>query len=292
MSSHPHIRRWVHGISALMALAGAIFVVLKLVGHASEIDVSHFKTTTWAFLGLLVLVYGASNTLLARAWWQLLKQVRLQTPWSWVLKTYGITQINKYIPGNIFHLAGRQALGMSAGLAARPLAQSALWELALLAVLGGLYGALAVPLGWPQMSPATAAVLWASLLVGGYAALCGVRARPVALAMCWQAGFLMTSGAVFIAVLLMTNHTSDLAYSAWPALCGAYVLAWLAGLVTPGAPAGVGVREAVLLLLLGGQFAPADLLVAVVLGRAVTASGDLLFYLCSLAIKTKSPAHD
>ena len=31
---------------------------------------------------------------------------------------------------------------------------------------------------------------------------------------------------------------------------GAYVIAWLAGLVTPGAPAGVGVRELVMYALL------------------------------------------
>jgi hypothetical protein len=31
---------------------------------------------------------------------------------------------------------------------------------------------------------------------------------------------------------------------------GSYVIAWLAGFVTPGAPAGIGVREAVLVILL------------------------------------------
>lgn len=270
-----------------MAMAGALFVALKLADHAEEIDVSHFSPHIWAWLALLVLVYGASNILLARAWWQLLKHAMVQTSWPWALKTYGVTQINKYIPGNIFHLAGRQALGMSAGLAARPLAQTALWELALLGVLGILYGALAVPLAWPLMPPTVATMLWASLLVGIYIAMRSLFGRAATLAMCWQAGFLMVSGTVFVSILLMADHHSTMAHLAWPALCGAYVVAWLAGLVTPGAPAGVGVREAVLLVLLGGQFPPADLLMAVVLGRAVTASGDLLFYLFALTIKTK-----
>lgn len=288
----PRLKRWFHAVSALLALAGVAFVALRIADHAAQINVSHFGAATWVWLGLLVFAYGAANILLARAWWQLLKQFQLHTPWPWALKTYGTTQINKYIPGNIFHLAGRQALGMSAGMAARPLAKSTLWELALLALLGGLYGTLAAPLAWSQISPVAAVALWAALLAGGYSALNRLGARAVARAMGWQVGFLIVSGAVFIAILWVTNRTSAMAYAAWPALCGAYVLAWLAGLVTPGAPAGVGVREAVLLLLLGGQFAQADLLVAVVLGRAVTASGDLLFYLHALSIPTRTLAHD
>ena len=291
MIQRPRLKRWFHTASTLLALAGATFVVLKIAEHSAQIDVSHFGASAWAALALLVVGYGASNTLLARAWWQLLKYFELQAPWPWALKTYGVSQINKYIPGNIFHLAGRQALGMSAGMAARPLAQTALWELAMLALLGLLYGALATPLGWTQMSATDATILWASLLTCGYVALRRLGARPLALAMFWQASFLMMSGVVFIVVLLASSGTSALAYSALPAVCGAYVLAWLAGLVTPGAPAGVGVREAVLLLLLGGLFTPADLLVAVVLGRAVTASGDLLFYLYALSIRTKAHGH-
>jgi len=45
----------------------------------------------------------------------------------------------------------------------------------------------------------------------------------------------------------------------------------------PGAPAGVGVRELVLLFLLKNVVAEAELLLAVVLGRLVTVMGDLLF---------------
>ena len=45
----------------------------------------------------------------------------------------------------------------------------------------------------------------------------------------------------------------------------------------------MGVREAVLLLLLGTWVAPADLVLAVVLGRCVTVVGDLLFFATALA---------
>ena len=65
-------------------------------------------------------------------------------------------------------------------------------------------------------------------------------------------------------------------------VCGAYVIAWLAGLVTPGAPAGIGVREIVMYALLHTLISQSDLLTAIVLARIVTVAGDLLFYLLAL----------
>jgi uncharacterized membrane protein YbhN (UPF0104 family) len=106
----------------------------------------------------------------------------------------------------------------------------------------------------------------------------------VAGALVWQMGFLVVSGTVFIITLAIVVPRANV-LPALPALYGAYVLAWLAGLVTPGAPAGVGVREIVLLFLLGGKIADADLLLAVVLGRGVTVLGDLLFFIAALLLK-------
>jgi uncharacterized membrane protein YbhN (UPF0104 family) len=56
------------------------------------------------------------------------------------------------------------------------------------------------------------------------------------------------------------------------------VLAWLLGLITPGAPAGVGVRELVLLGLLSSFVPQSTILLATVVGRLVTIGGDLLFF--------------
>lgn len=47
----------------------------------------------------------------------------------------------------------------------------------------------------------------------------------------------------------------------------------------PGAPAGIGVRETVLVLLLGSYMIEADLLMAVLIGRIVTVFGDVIFFL-------------
>lgn len=285
MNRQPRLKRIFHAASSVLALAGVLFVVLRIAHHWTEIDISGWGSTTWAGLGISAVAYGAANILLARAWWHLLRELDVHVPWPNALRIYGLSQINKYIPGNIFHLAGRQTLGMAAGWAARPLATSALWELILLAALGALFGTLALPLFWSLLPPSPAIALWAGLSALIYAALRRGGVPGIAQAMRLQTCFLATSGAVFLTVLMVTQKTPPETGMLLPAACGAYVLAWLAGLVTPGAPAGVGVREAVLLFLLKGLFAPSDLLVAVVLGRIVTASGDVLFYLSALTLR-------
>ena len=67
-----------------------------------------------------------------------------------------------------------------------------------------------------------------------------------------------------------------------PALpIAACTLAWMLGFVTPGAPAGLGVREAVLLGLLGPVLGePAALLLSLQL-RLATLGGDLLLFVAS-----------
>ena len=80
--------------------------------------------------------------MLAYAWWNLLEQFGASVSKRWAAKIYGLSQLAKYVPGNIFHLAGRQAMGMSAGVGGRILAKSALWELGIILIAGAVFGFL------------------------------------------------------------------------------------------------------------------------------------------------------
>jgi len=59
----------------------------------------------------------------------------------------------------------------------------------------------------------------------------------------------------------------------------AYLLAWLAGLVVPGAPGGLGVREGVLVFLLGGVSGEAFAVALAVAMRFVSTTGEAIFAL-------------
>ncbi|MFT7260179.1 MAG: uncharacterized membrane protein YbhN (UPF0104 family) [Glaciecola sp.] len=101
----------------------------------------------------------------------------------------------------------------------------------------------------------------------------------IARAFGWYVAFLIISGMVFVGVLAQLMGEVSIGLSHGLLYCGAFVVAWLVGLVTPGAPAGVGVRELVLMVLLKELVPEADLLMAVLLSRVVKAGCDGLFFL-------------
>lgn len=280
--SKPKLRSWLHGLGGLLCLAGVWFVGTRLQTEVRGVEWTRLTSTAWMTLSLLAVLYGLANIMLVRAWWRLLQFVSLKVEFAWALRVYGLSQLGKYVPGNIFHFAGRQALGMAAGLPGAALAKSSLWELALIAAAGSLYSAWCLPL---LPLPVELSNFVAGMMFGVGVLLSGLMlqrwiSRDVAAAMLWQLAFLALSGSIF-GIGLYTVQSGPVESSLWPLVAGCYVVAWLIGLVTPGAPAGVGVREAVLLLLLGAWIAPADLVLAVVLGRCVTVVGDLLFFVAA-----------
>lgn len=275
----PSLKRALHWGGSAAAIAGIGFVALRLHDYGAEIDFARFDLIAWSWVAALALVYGVSNLMLALAWWNLLGQFGACTSRRWAVRVYGISQIARYVPGNIFHLAGRQAMGMAAGLAGWPLAKSAVWELGLISATGGLFGLLALPLLLVPGLPVTASAgLFAASIGIAVILLLRFIGLPAARAFGWHVGFLVTSALLFVGLVELLTDNPVAGMELWLPLGGAYVLAWLIGLVTPGAPAGVGVRELVLLFLLKGAVGEADLLLAVVMGRVITVAGDLCFF--------------
>lgn len=252
----------------------------------------------WAAAGIGAAAYAALLTLLAAAWALVTLAAApgagegpAATLWP-LIRAYGVSNLLKYLPGNVFHYGARQAMGARAGLPHRALAAASVTELALhvaaaLAVAGGFLLLDRAVLG--QAPPVPAGVTLDTGLAGaaGLAAGLGLLAligplfrrqgdrtgrpmRVLAVAFACQAAFFAGSG--LIAALCL----AALPAGGFSLTAGAFFLiAWLAGFATPGAPGGVGVREAALVLLLPG---PADLAVALaLLTRLVSSLGDVLF---------------
>jgi len=261
----------------VLGVLGVGFVVFKLFQYKDQLDWSMLLKIDGFFLLILTGIYGAAGLLLARAWQCVLHYLDLNVTLRWAFRTYGISQLAKYVPGNIFHLAGRQALGASAGLAHWPLAKSTLWELALQAIAGVLFSFLIIPLLFPAVSTFWSLLFFFSALILLLSIFYAVFDQRITLAFCWYLLFLIVAASLFT---LMSSMMF-----VWPAdfstvlfIASAYVVAWLIGLVTPGAPAGVGVREVVLYALLERFFNQPELLTLILLSRLMTISGDFIFY--------------
>ncbi|POU77313.1 hypothetical protein C3387_02060 [Leclercia sp. LSNIH6] len=251
----------------------------------AQIPDDTFTLKLLALLMLLAAIYGAANALLASAWRILMKSLGQAISGRTATRIYGLTQLAKYVPGNIFQFAGRQLLAMSYGFSGKAIAKSAFLELLLLVLTGAGFTLWMSPLLYPAFSAVyglSVFIIMAALIAWGlkwrgHAGLIMVIARYFL--------FLFISGTVFLCVLYSIADSWTLTLVQVLPLIGAYVIAWLAGLVTPGSPAGVGIREFLLILMLKPFFAEIDIVVAVILSRMTTVVGDCVFYLYSLSLR-------
>ena len=301
-------------VRALVRVAGWLVLALSLgfLGH------SLWRSAPWSLaaanaaelalaIGAGALAYGLAGFLLAEAWRQLLGPGARRVGRRHYHALYGRTQIAKYLPGNCFHFVGRQLLGRELGHGHGALAFASLAETVLLLAVAGI---LSLPLLGPELAHVSWPLpVWPTLLAMAAVGLILVIVRPdgawrrpavsstlVALRS-WaprlsKAGLLhlafftvggLTLWTVAAAARAPGAHGIDLV-GAVPALA----LGWWAGLAVPGAAAGAGVREAVLVLTLEQHLgAEGALLVALAL-RVVTTMGDLLFF--GLSCLTPAPS--
>ena len=292
LSIKSNLRQKLHWLGSAFALAGIIFVVIRMRTYWLELDFSKVTPQVWLAIGTLAIVYGLANILLASAWRHLLIHLGAPVSRLWSIRIYGISQLAKYLPGNIFHLAGRQALGMAAGLPTRALAKSTFWELGLIVLTAALFSSLVLPVFLPSFS----VILCVPILLMSACVLAAVLRKfggpETVRAFFCQGIFLAISAGIFTMLVGVISVNQAIPAQLWPTIGGAYIVAWLAGLITPGAPAGVGVREMILLLLLKGAVQEADLLMAILLGRLVTVTGDLLFFVGASFLQPKAKLTD
>lgn len=254
-------------------------------------------------VGAGTLAYALAGFLLAEAWRYLLGSGGTAAEPRHYRTVYGRTQIAKYLPGNCFHFVGRQLFGRGLGHGHGALILASIAETALLLAVAG---ALALPLLGSELAAMLHPLPGWSLLavVAGLGALGFVIVGPssdrfaravsrtlVALrslaprlprAALLHLAFFATGGLILWTVAAAARAPGEQAIDPLIAV-SALALAWCAGFVVPGAVAGVGVREAVLVLNLEQSLgAEGAILVALAL-RVITTLGDLLFFgLCLL----------
>ena len=135
--------RWLGLLISVVALGFIALRFRELDQESIELDLS---AGVVFLLVSLASVYAAANLPLAAAWQNLLAHLGERRPFRWAFRVYGLSQLGKYIPGNVFHLAARQAIGMAEGVAPARLAKSALWELGTIATAALSFAILILPL--------------------------------------------------------------------------------------------------------------------------------------------------
>lgn len=278
MQVKPRVRKAYTWFGRSLALGGLVFVAIRLQHDFDRLPTQWVTFRNLALLGPLLVILLTANHVLAGAWYHIMVWLYRPTTLRVSFKVYARSQIGKYLPGNIFQFVGRQTLGTRVGFPHAPLAKSTVFEIGLISIAGFFVGLFAVVTSLTAVSLWHMVVLYAAVLVSIVilAFLFQWQRLLVAFLLCIL--YLLTTGSAFLLSLQWYGRDLVIGESALLVVSG-YVLGWLAGLLTPGAPAGIGVREAVLIGLLEGVVALPLLTLCVIVMRIVSVVADILFFL-------------
>lgn len=293
-----YLAAYVH---AILQQGGAQALVRPdSVQRAALAAIAFASTIAWSILG----------------WRWLLKRLSWPLPLRPIARIFGSTQIGKYIPGNIGHHVGRVALAKAnLGIPVAVSVASIGQETALVlvsAMLVALACFTAVPvLNLPQeilgFGPGSVMLAVLAGVAGLVMAAQWVRRRDPSWARRWPLpakaiGFVPSPWTVCVAIALYIPiyvingiGVSAIAAGYVPfafhdavAFTGAYACAWMIGFVLPGAPGGLGVREASMLALLDGVYPPEAVLAVTLLARLSSVLADLLVFGLSMMLPGKA----
>ena len=243
--------------------------------------------------------------------WLLLTGSHHSLTWREAYSIYGRAQVAKYLPGNVMQLVGRQWLGGQAGIAQADLAMASLLEVIIETSAMALVASSAVPYGLlipihiipPEIFLAGVVML----PIAGFIVLRLVSSNAIANRLPGFTRVLRHVGTgiwatVFVSyvffwvgfgtLVALLNHFLG-GTPVWSesgiVIVGAAAMAALAGLVTPGAPGGLGVREAVFVLTSGGTIGEEQALTVILLFRIVTTIADLVVFTFAFLLARDAP---
>lgn len=282
------------------------FVLAALLGHGRQLLQLSLDAQGWWWLLLALGLQGLSLLVNGLAWVVILRWRGLRPRPEPLVSLYVSSNLRKYLPGGIWHLAARVQVLRQAGAPLRdgPASTAQALVATLLDPLLAAVAALAlVPLGGWQNGLGLLCLLPLLLLVPRWLqplllrlerqrarqlgltdsldqdlAAGGLPAAALPAAYPWQPLlaellFVLLRFAGFWACVWAFDL--QLSLDVWTWLAG-FALAWTVGLVVPGAPGGLGVFEAVLLLRLAVALPQASLLAVALSYRLVVTLADVL----------------
>jgi uncharacterized membrane protein YbhN (UPF0104 family) len=259
---------------------------------ALRVAISVFVALVVVFFGVAVVkAWQATHGEIPSVWWVLATAglwtvglLALASAWVTLLGgdqrlVHGaaalVSQLGKYVPGGVWQATGQVGIARSAGVSLKRAAVG-FSVLAVVQAISGFVFAVPLAFAWSGVP----VVVRAALALGGVASLALVdrrwmvwllhkiprtrdassqlvpAQRPIVLAFGWCFVTLLCGGVAYLVLLSSLGEVSN------PTLVvAAYAAAWTIGFIAVPVPAGVGIREAVLLTILHGTF-PASVIVA------------------------------
>ncbi|NYI40028.1 lysylphosphatidylglycerol synthase domain-containing protein [Demequina lutea] len=294
--------RW--GLFALAAALIAWAVMRQWAGVSDSLT-----AVGWSRVALatgLALVALAFNTL---SWRTVMMSVGLQAPLREASGVFLVSQAGKYVPGAVWPVVAQAEFARAHGVTRARATVGSLVAMAVGVVMAAVVGAVALA----AFSPGSVLTYWWVLLLALALAITLIpavltRLLKLALRVLRREGEVPRIGGNALAASAAWSALNWVALGAqaWVLLralggseatyglaTGAFALAWLVGFVVVFAPAGLGAREAALVLLLGAAVTQPQALALALLSRfAMTLADAIGLALGAVARRSRRATRD
>ncbi len=296
---------YIGNLVTVVSIAFVIYAVYKL-----KIDFAKLANPG-AVLIVFIGALGVTFTVyfLACAWKNTLDYLSdRKNGYRDVAFVYGKANIGKYLPGNVMHYVERNLFAAKIGLSQLDLAISSIIEVIGIIVVALLFSAVCAHEELLQAVAKYVKPMYAVIL-----AVLGILVITAVIIICrksqrirdmikrladWKFLKVFVWNLIIYAVVLAILggilvlvcgfiYDVEIDGAGAAAIITYYMLAWVLGFIVPGAPGGIGVREAILVLLLSPVIGDTVTLSAALIHRLISIIGDFIGYIIALGLKTE-----
>lgn len=299
--------RWRKWLAAAVALLAIGFYVQYAVRNFTEIPALHWGGAAMAIGLFSVSLVVFSIGVVGAIWYMLLRDNGLSTSWRQAQIIFAIAQFGKYLPGNVGQHVGRvfmaREIGIPVPVTLNTMMVEMFWGtgiaaglalLSLILLVDGQALGLQLQLGPVQLGLSVALLLFMPWLGIGFVnrflpglakRLSGgvkIAAPRLITALVVALLFLLCFGVMGLILKLQAQWFFDVTAGSVFELTCLFAIAWLAGYLVPGAPGGLGVREAMMVLVLSPVLGAGAAVGLGVTLRVTTTLGDAVAFVLGI----------
>ena len=282
-------------IGMIISILCLVYITIQIFEHSSSLGRTLYQKQNLIIIGISSIFYACLISMQGLCWHLLLKSLfsKFNIAIKVTLYIYARTSIAKYLPGNVGHFAGRHFFAHQYGIPHQHVGTSYVLEITCLVMAASFLSVMTKSPIILNISPhllimigACSVALIPVLFIKFFAGRVFENEKPSILNMYWCIlhAILLSIFYFFCSSILFYFFggiiIKEINFNILE-IIGIYSISWLTGFITIGSPAGVGVRESVMIILLSPRIGQADALLISILFRFVTTIGDVIFFVSS-----------
>lgn len=307
------MKRYYRYIGVVIVIFCLAFFAKYLIENFNKLPKINWGVYTWSSLVLVIVIYTCNHLLGNLAWAKLIRSTGESLSLKNAIIIFSLSQFAKYIPGNVAQHIGKLTLAKAYKLKIPNIITSMIMEIVLLVATGGLLSGIFFPFISKQYFSEIIGIppLWSFIVI----LLCVIASpfllfwfinnkRPHFLKkkigkekiliphtkVIFECSIYYALGFILMGLLtgIITRSILNIDGNYYILLTGIYIISWIAGFLMPGAPAGMGIREVILVTVLSLVFTPEEAVGLTVIMRFISVIGDFLIFIAALIMKSIS----